>query len=257
MNTLRCILQVVVAVLATGCATTGGAPAGHGSCPWGYVGKTGPAHWGQICERAYPTCKEGARQSPIDVPSVAMASLPELKLLYRAAPLVVKNNGHTIEVEYGAGSQLVLGEKVYRLRQFHFHTPSEHLLHGVSFPMELHLVHEAAPGDRAVIGVLLSEGTQNPAIQSIWDNAPVAEGTRRVEGVTLDAAALLPASRGYDHYVGSLTTPPCDEGVQWYVLQEPVQESVEQIKTFQTRFFQHNARPVQPLNGREIEASQP
>jgi carbonic anhydrase len=217
-------------------------------CSFSYEGATGPEHWWEICAPTNFTCAAGARQSPIDIPEAPAGDLPHLNVHYGAAPLKVKNNGHTIEVEVEPGtSYLRLGQERYDLVQFHFHTPSEHKLHGQSFPMELHFVHRNALGELAVVGVFLREGAANPVLQEVWDN---------IGGeAELNPADLLPAGREYYRYAGSLTTPPCTEGVRWHVLAQPVDVSAAQIEEFRA-IFPLNARPLQPLKGRTVLDSQ-
>jgi carbonic anhydrase len=166
---------------------------------------------------------------------------------YRPTPLEVENNGHTIEVKVASGSYLRIGQERYQLVQFHFHTPSEHRLQGQEYPMELHFVHRNALGELAVVGVFLREGAANPIIQRIWDRAEAEPAQAEM----LDPEDLLPANRDYYRYAGSLTTPPCTEGVRWHVLHEPVDVSAAQVDEFRA-IFPLNARPIQPLNGRPV-----
>lgn len=187
----------------------------------------------------------GQRQSPIDLPAAPSGDLPKLSFHYRPTPLEAENNGHTIEVKVQSDSYLRIGQERYKLVQFHFHTPSEHRLNGQEFPMELHFVHRNALGELAVVGVFLREGAANPLIQEIWD-AVHAEGAGEI-----DPEDLLPQDRSYYRYAGSLTTPPCTEGVRWHVLAEPVDLSAAQVDEFRA-IFPHNARPLQLLNARPV-----
>ena len=223
-----------------------GAPAfASGDCSWSYDGATGPAHWAEICAPRNATCAAGTRQSPIDLPEAPEGDLPHLSFHYQLTPLAVKNNGHTIEVEVEPGSYVRIGSERFNLVQFHFHTPSEHQLQGQSFPMELHFVHKNALGELAVVGVFLQEGAAHPVLQEIWDHIGAPESGE------INSEDLLPANREYYRYAGSLTTPPCTEGVRWHVMHTPIEVSAAQIAEFQA-IFPLNARPLQLLNDRPV-----
>ena len=225
---------------------------GHGH--WGYEGEGGPGDWGDLKEE-YNTCKTGRRQSPIDINWGRKADLEGLYTPYKATSLDVLNNGHTIQVNYGAGSIMEIGGKEYDLLQFHFHSPSEHLVQGKPYDMIAHFVHKASDGSLAVIGVFLTEGKENALLQKVWDHLPTKAGDHNtVAEVSLNALNLLPANRSYFHYSGSLTTPPCTEGVSWYVMKTPVEISAAQLKQFRGA-IDHNVRPAQPLHGRTIVQS--
>lgn len=243
-------------LLVLSCFVAGGAWAaesGHPAAPhWEYQGHHGPAHWGEM-NKDYEVCGLGKQQSPIDIRQTEKkADLPELGFDYSTSPLKIINNGHTVQVNIESGGGLMIGGKAYRLVQFHFHTPSEERINGKAYSMVAHLVHRNEAGNLAVVAVLIRKGRENPALKTVFDNMPVGAGpVHSVEGLGINAADLLPATRGYYHFPGSLTTPPCSEGVSWYVLSTPVEASLGQIKTFK-QLYQHNARPVQPLNGRTI-----
>lgn len=217
-------------------------------CVWSYEGATGPEYWAELCAPANQTCAAGVRQSPIDLPAAPEAHLPQLSFHYEPMLLDAENNGHTIEVEDHSASYLRIGRERYELKQFHFHTPSEHQVEGQAYPMELHFVHSNALGELAVVGVFLQEGAANPLIQEIWDHVAAGE---EAEPHVFDPADLLPENREYYRYAGSLTTPPCSEGVRWHVLHAPIELSAEQIEEFQA-IFPMNARPLQPLNDRPV-----
>lgn len=220
------------------------------ACSWSYDGATGPEHWSEICAPKNYTCESGTRQSPIDLPAAPHGNLPHLSFHYRPTPLDAENTGSTIEADIHSDSYLKIGHERYNLIQFHFHTPSEHQLEGESYPMELHFVHRNALGELAVVGVFLREGAENPLIQQIWDHIAEGEaGEAHVEQI--EPEDLLPENREYYRYAGSLTTPPCTEGVRWHVLHEPIEVSEEQIEEFRA-IFPHNARPLQELNGRTV-----
>lgn len=220
---------------------------------WGYQGELGPQNWAALNPN-YVSCGEGTEQSPIDLHSnVAPARHPALETDYHTVPLTIFNNGHTIEIEYHEGSTLTVDGHTWDVVQFHFHAHSEHTVDGVTSPLELHIVHRDETGGLAVVGVLIDEGAANPALASIFEHLPAEKGEpEEVTGVEINVADLLPADLAAWRYDGSLTTPPCSEGVRWHVLSTPIEASTEQIAAF-TAIFDHNSRPVQPLNEREIE----
>jgi carbonic anhydrase len=185
----------------------------------------------------------------VDLGTALKPAAGPLSVHYRETPLQIVNNSHTIQVDYAPGSYAELGGKRYDLAQFHFHSPSEHTVAGKHFDMEAHLVHRDTEGKLAVVGVFLKKGQELAALKGVWENLPKSEAEKTVAGVTADATALLPAHRAYYSYSGSLTTPPCSEGVSWFVIAEPVEVSAEQIEAFRA-IVSRNARPVQPLNGR-------
>ncbi|HXH67172.1 MAG TPA: carbonic anhydrase family protein [Candidatus Limnocylindrales bacterium] len=221
---------------------------------WSYSGENNPAKWGNL-DTAYATCSVGNRQSPINITKPKTANLPALQFHYSAVPLNIIDNGHTIQVNYPAGSTLSVGDKTYTLKQFHFHHPSEEKVNGKGYDLVAHLVHVDDDGHLAVVAVLLESGASNPHLTSIWKNLP-EEKEKSIENpsVSVNATDLLPSDHAYYTFLGSLTTPPCSEGVTWYVLKTPVQLSSEQVAAF-AKVYPMNARPIQPLNGRELLAS--
>jgi len=222
---------------------------------WSYSGHEGPNEWGKL-DSTYAACSSGKTQSPIDIRGAQKADLPVLKFEYDSVPLNIIDNGHTIQVNYRAGSTLTVGTKVYTLRQFHFHHPSEEHVNGHAYDMVVHLVHADAEGHLAVVAVLLKKGNANPLIDLVWQNLPAEKGKAvDVSGVTLNAKDLLPADHGYYTFSGSLTTPPCSEGVTWYVMKNPVDISESQVAAF-AKLYPRNARPIQAANGREILETQ-
>jgi carbonic anhydrase len=221
------------------------------SSHWSYTGAEGPPDWGKL-EAAYATCSEGRTQSPIDIKGAKKADLPALKFNYNSVPLNIIDNGHTIQINYAPGSTLTVGNKTYTLKQFHFHHPSEEHINGRGYDMVAHLVHADDQGHLAVVGVLIKKGSSNALIDTVWKNIPSQkEKAVEVSSVSVNARELLPTDHGYYTFPGSLTTPPCSEGVTWYVMKEPLSLSPEQIATFAT-LYPLNARPIQPLNGREL-----
>lgn len=222
------------------------------SIPWSYEGEDGPERWGEL-DPVYATCSRGVAQSPVDITRPVEADLGDLEFAYRPiSPLPIVNNGHTIQVNVPAGQSVTVDGTSYELRQFHFHAPSEHTIDGRAQAMELHLVHVAADETIAVVGLLLAEGEDNAALQPVFAAMPETAGPEhRVPG-SVDLAALLPAVPTTYRYLGSLTTPPCAEGVQWLLFTEPGQISAAQLAAFR-KINGSNARPVQPLNVREVE----
>ena len=184
-----------------------------------------------------------------------MAAVPELKFDYKSVPLNIIDNGHTIQVNYVPGSTVSVGDKTYTLKQFHFHHPSEEHVNGNAYDLVAHLVHADAAGQLLVVAILFKRGQANPTIDQIWKNIPSEkEKAIDVPGSILNVRNLLPSSLGYYTFAGSLTTPPCSEGVTWYVLKTPVSLSPDQLASF-ARLYPDNARPIQPANGREIVES--
>ncbi|KQV61959.1 carbonate dehydratase [Duganella sp. Root198D2] len=221
---------------------------------WSYEGATGPQNWAAL-EQDFSTCKLGHNQSPIDIRKTSKAKLPALEFAYSPSPLKILDNGHTIQVNYAAGSSVTIDGKRYDLLQFHFHKPSEEKINGRSYPMVAHLVHKNAEGKLAVVAVLFQKGHENPLVQTLWDALPKEKGeAQEVSGVSIDIGKLLPATQGYYNFAGSLTTPPCSEEVNWFVLKTPVEMSAAQLKRF-AHVYKHNARPIQPLNGRTVQES--
>ena len=222
---------------------------------WDYGKAHGPQHWGAI-KPEFATCGAGKAQSPIDIRKPRAGKLEAISFDYRATPLRIIDNGHTVQVNYAPGSTISIGDRRYELQQFHFHKPSEEKVNGKSYPMVAHLVHKNADGALAVVAVLLSAGAENPVIKTLWSNLPPEKEKEDAPGnVSIDAAELLPKDHAYYSFPGSLTTPPCSEGVTWYVLVHPSEISEAQVARF-GKIYAHNARPVQPLNGRVVQISQ-
>ncbi len=223
---------------------------------WTYSGEEGPEHWGEI-DPANTACVNGTEQSPIDIETAKVdknESLGELSLKYEPVKVSLQNNGHTIQANVQEGNaQITIGDKTYKLAQFHFHLPSEHELDGKAYEMELHLVHKTEAKELAVLGVLLKSGGENTEFAKFWSSIPKekTEADLAVES-TIDLNALLPADKTYFRYAGSLTTPPCSQGVTWTVLKTPVEMSTAQIDAFKA-IFPLNARPVQDLKSREVQ----
>ena len=215
---------------------------------WGYAGKHGPAHWGEVAA----TCQVGQQQSPVNIHTqkAKKGTLPALAVHWDKATGEVVNNGHTIQVNLPPGGYLELDGTRYDLAQFHFHTPSEHQLNGKSSPLEIHFVHNTAEGKLAVVGAMVKTGAENAALKPLFAKLPATQEAKNQ--LEVDPAALLPAKLEYFTYQGSLTTPPCSEGVRWMVLETPIAASKAQIDAFR-KLFPQNARPIQPLHARSIE----
>lgn len=233
-------------------STTPASSGGHHAGPrWGYSGSTGPDHWGDLGNQ-FELCKKGATQSPIDIKPNLLATGAEVDVDYSVSGLEVLNNGHTIQFNYDPGSYLTVNGEPFQLAQFHGHAPSEHTIDGRSYPLELHFVHKSDNGSLAVIGVLFVEGKENIALEELWQHLPRREGkANRVERVAINGRDLFPRERSFYRYMGSLTTPPCSEGVNWFVLDTPVEISANQIKRFR-EIMQDNNRPVQTIGNRLI-----
>lgn len=243
------LLASLLAVTASGLLSQAQASDKH----WAYAGHGGPKEWGEL-DKGFATCQLGKLQSPVDIRGAKVADLPPIKFDYKPAPLKIIDNGHTIQVNYAPGSSIEVGGTHYELVQFHFHKPSEEKIAGKAHDMVAHLVHRDAAGKLAVVAVLLDKGGANPAIKTIWSNLPREKEKETSADATVDAAALLPADRGYYTFTGSLTTPPCSEEVRWFVLKSPVRLEQSQVMAF-GKLYPMNARPTQPLNGRTIEAT--
>ena len=222
----------------------------HATPHWDYEGDMGPARW----VKEFPTCGKGKKQSPLNIKGPFVKQRVDLAPAYKPGALTMLNNGHTIQVNIPEGSKLRIDGIAYDLLQFHFHRPSEEQIDGKPMAMVAHFVHKSADGKLAVIGVLLKEGNENPNIKTLWSNLPAGEGPPvDVPSVTFNPASLLPKELDFWSYEGSLTTPPCTEGVRYFILRTPVNISAEQVNAFP---FKLNARPVQPQNNREITISQ-
>ncbi len=220
---------------------------------WGYQGAHGAQHWGDI-EAGFAECKLGKEQSPIDIRGAKKSALSAIAFGYAQSDAEIVNNGHTVQVNLTAGGTVTLDGAEYKLLQFHFHTPSEEKIKGKAYPMVAHLVHKNAEGQLAVVAVLFKQGKENAALKGVFDALPAKEGETRALSGGFNPADILPADRAYYKFMGSLTTPPCSEGVHWQVLKQPVEISKAQIAAFR-KLYKMNARPVQPLNGRKIEES--
>lgn len=219
---------------------------------WSYYGEHGAEYWDKVCTD-YKPCG-GQEQSPIDIlGAVTDSTLLPLQMSYQSSQTNIFNNGHTLQYNYTSGSTLTLDSTVYNLVQFHFHAGSEHSINGTRYPAEMHLVHkDATTGALAVVGIMFKEGAENPLLNELFKDVPEEEGTYFRSSEQFNITDLLPSNAAYYTYSGSLTTPPCSEIVNWFVMSEPVTASTMQINKM-VKLFYNNARPVQPLNGRTIK----
>jgi carbonic anhydrase len=225
--------------------------------PWSYGGAKGAEHWGDL-DPDYAACRDGKEQSPIDIRSAEKTDLPAIRFEYKSGPLNIINNGYTaVRVDYvHSGNFLIVGDKRYELKQFHFHRPSEEYIQGKPYDMVLHLMHADSDGKVAGVAVLLKAGSANATIRQLWKYMPKTAGKlEEIPGVEVNPANLLPHDTGYYIYQGSQTAPPCTEGVTWFVLKTPMEISTEQVNAF-AKLYPHDVRPVQPLNGRVVKESQ-
>lgn len=211
----------------------------------------GPEHWGEL-DPKFSACSEGRNQSPIDLSGMIESDLAPITFSYMPGGDEVLNNGHAIQVNYKPGSAITVDGHTFELKQFHFHSPSENTIEGRSFPMEAHFVHADRDGNLAVVALMFEKGMMNKELEKAWAGMPMMAGDKKTPSGTMDAAALLPMDRDYYRFNGSLTTPPCSEGVRWLVLKHFAPVSGEQIEKFVHAMHHPNNRPVQPVNARPV-----
>lgn len=218
---------------------------------WSYEGSTAPEHWASVSPD-FRDCG-GKNQSPVDLNNLINTRLPAIKFSYQSDAQRILNNGHSIVVEYAPGSYILVNDERFDLQQLHFHAPSEHLIQGQSFPAEIHFVHTNEAGQLAVVGVMIQEAEENAMLTELWTQLPRQKQQRwQVMAGVISAEDLLPAKRAYYRLNGSLTTPPCPEGVLWLVMKRSIDASPGQIKTLTEALGHPNNRPVQPLNARIV-----
>jgi carbonic anhydrase len=217
---------------------------------WGYDGEAGPQNWGK--DAKYALCASGKNQSPIDLKGFVEADLKALKLDYKAGVADVVNNGHTVQINYAPGSSLTVDGGAFELKQFHFHSPSENKINGKQFPLEGHLVHADKDGNLAVVAVMFQNGDANALLTKLWEKLPSKAGEKSALPTGLSVMQLLPKERDYYRFNGSLTTPPCSEGVRWFVMKKPATASKTQVEQFSKTLGFANNRPVQPTNARTV-----
>lgn len=247
----KCLLMFVPILTIVGCATAPDqqeAEAPH----WSYSGTEGPENWGRL-SAAYSTCASGKNQSPINLTKFIEGDLKPIEFSYQAAGNEILNNGHTVQINYAPGSTISLDGHEFELQQIHFHEPGENQIDGETFPMEAHLVHEDEEGHLAVVAVMLSEGEANELLETAWQEIPMQAGQKYELASVVSADDILPEDRDYYQFNGSLTTPPCTEGVQWLVMKTPISVSQEQLQAFDDAMQHHpNNRPIQPVNSRAV-----
>jgi carbonic anhydrase len=257
-------LPVIVAIVVTACSSTSPQPASNpapapaaenkaakAAAPhWTYEGEEGPDHWGSL-SADFAACSMGSKQSPVDIAKREPKDLANIVFHYAATKARIENNGHTVQVNFDAGNSIEVDGSRYELAQFHLHAPSEHTVNGKHADADVHLVHRNAQGQLAVVGVLINKGTENSAIKSAWEKLPAQPGPAQMLEAPINPEGWLPAKQTTYRYEGSLTTPPCSEGVAWLVMTEPVQMSDKQLAAF-TNLFKGNNRPVQPLHDRLV-----
>lgn len=244
----RLLLMILLLIVGIG---IGWAADEHAPSHWSYEGEESAAHWG-MRSSAYMACEVGSHQSPINISMPRHAQQQErLVFHYQSTGVRALDNGHTIQVNVPSGNELHLNSRIYYLSQFHFHDPSEHHVEGRTYPMEIHLVHRDRKGHVVVIGVFVETGSPNQSLADIWAMLPMKAGEVGSEH-PFNPQDLIPSDSHHFSYHGSLTTPPCTEGVQWIVLRDPIAMSTQQIAQF-VSIIGHNARPVQPLHGRGVQ----
>jgi carbonic anhydrase len=228
-------------------------PMGH-DVHWAYAGDTGPESWGRL-KPEFQTCMLGKRQSPIDIRDGIPVQLDPIQFDYRPSGFRVIDNGHTVQVNVEPGNSITVGGRRFDLLQFHFHRPSEERINGRQFDMVAHLVHKDLDGRLAVVAVLMDQGKAHPLVQQVWNNLPLEKNQEQMAQTNMDLNQLLPEHRQYYTYMGSLTTPPCSEGVLWMVMKQPASMSRDQVAVF-SKLYPMNARPIQSVAGRLIKEGQ-
>jgi carbonic anhydrase len=217
---------------------------------WAYSGEHGPDKWGDV-DAASKVCSVGAQQSPLDIGETIKSQMPPLNIAWGKTADTIVNNGHTIQLNFAAGSHITLGGEKYDLLQVHFHRPSEHLIGGKNFPMEAHFVHRNAAGNLAVVGVLMATGKPNAAFSKVVATMPGKEGPPVKADAGFNPHGMLPGKRTYYRYSGSLTTPPCSEVVNWLLLTDPIHVAEADVAAF-GKLYAMNARPAQKSNRRFV-----
>ena len=241
-------------VLGMSCAANAQQPAQSGA-PWTYYGRRGPSNWGKL-DPAYSACSKGKEQSPIDIRGAKRnPGLQPIEFHYISGPVTLVDTGITVRVDVAPGGYIVFNGVRYDLVEFHFHHPAEDLVDGKLSDIQVDLVHKSADGKKAIIGVRLNEGRVNGALAALWPSLPANPGAKATIQDYFDPLGLLPVNRSYWSYAGSITVPPCTEGVQWLAMQNPTELAQDQLETF-ARIYPDNARPLQSPHGRKIEASQ-
>lgn len=241
--------KIILSILLTGISSFLLASS-NGKVHWGYSGDGAPQYWWKLSPE-FAACN-GKNQSPIDLKDFFEAELPPITFNYNTGKDEIVNNGHTVKVSLGATKSLIVDNEQFNLLQFHFHSPSENHINGKSFPLEAHFVHQNSKGELAVLAVMYDYGKENEELKKVWKNMPMTAGTHSDLGASINLGKLLPDGRAYYRYNGSLTTPPCTEGVRWIVLKRSVNVSKDQVEAFKRSMPGPNNRPIQERNSRVI-----
>jgi len=218
---------------------------------WGYTGHNSPDQWGNLSEK-YRECSAGLNQSPVNITHSIHGNLPPLSPSYTSDSNYIVDNGHTVQVNMADGGTVEIDGILFELKQFHFHAPSENHIEGKAFPLEGHFVNLDKDGKIAVLAIMFEEGEENKELAKFWNNMPTKAGEIRTLKLPQIANALLPKNKHYYRFSGSLTTPPCTEGVRWFVFKETLSISKEQVAKFHEIIRGDNNRPIQPLDARII-----
>ncbi|EKT55561.1 carbonic anhydrase [Providencia sneebia] len=233
------------------CILTAFAFSSHANSLWTYEGSGAPENWGKLSDE-FKACENGFNQSPINIDNVIDGKLKPLNINIHTHAQKIINNGHSIQINVNDDDDFSIDGSTYQLKQFHFHSPSENEIKGQQYPLELHFVHAKEDGQIAVLAIMLEEGEFNPAIEQILSNIPKEKDQEKELGKNINLTALYPEDKSYYRFSGSLTTPPCTEGVVWLVMKQPIKASQAQIRKFQKALGHANNRPIQPLHGRLI-----
>jgi len=245
-TTMRIRTNLALSILVALALPASAAANEKGHPHWGYSGAEGPEHWGGACHT-------GKSQSPIDIDHLVDRDLPPLDFQYHDGGYRVVNNGHAVQVDFKPGSQITVDGRHFTLKQVHFHAPSENTIDGKRYPLEAHLVHADAKGQLAVVAVMFEDGADNAWLEGVEPNVPAKSDSEKPLAKAISAYSLLPNDRDYYRFSGSLTTPPCTEGVRWLVLKHPVTASAQEIERLHAAIGHDNARPVQLLNDRVVQ----
>jgi carbonic anhydrase len=246
-NVVKSLSLVLILALTSSITAS---EAEHGKAHWGYAGEGLPAHWGEL-KPEFHTCKDGVNQSPINLTGFVDANLTEIPFDYKTGSTEILNNGHSVQINIASGSTIEVDGIKFELKQFHFHTPSENNINGNSFPLEAHFVHASKDGELAVVALMFEEGDENKMLGQLWDKMPMKAGDKTKLEIA-DVTTILPKERDYYRFNGSLTTPPCTEGVRWIVVKKPTTVSKAQVEKFAKVMGHPNNRPVQGTNARMI-----
>lgn len=248
---MRICASLIALVVGSACAMA------QSGGNWDYAGKTGPLAWGKL-DPAYQACSKGHEQSPIDIHGAHLnKKLQPIEFHYIAGSVEVENTGNLIVVRVRPGSYIVAEGVRYDLQQFEFHHPSETAVKGKLTDMDVELLHKSSDGKLAVIEIrmALDRGAPNAVLAMLWPHLPKTAGAKATVTDMVNPRGFLPPDQGYWTYTGSLTTPPCTEGVRWFVFENEISVSLDQIRAY-TYLFRLNSRPLQDAHGRRIEANE-